>query len=622
MVLIDAVNVEDDEAPATFACSCLTPKRWKNGESDLSDIMSFEERDAKEDVVADDPIAEGRAAMAQEDATEERTEAAKEDLRKALADLHNSEEVDDATNDSDDVPANEETDNVAKDDIEDKEEDQDVEDEEADQEEEKEAADEEEDEELEMAPVSKDKEQVMPSPRKDESLLKLAKAKPHTVKPKPKPKKALVDDIPDDESEASIEVLFRYMGCTNEKYGEHTISATMTMESAYTYGTADDTNDLIENIETIETVDDDDDQVETADTVDVDEEKLDTVTKITTDKIIADATVDGNTDTSEPTVHAKVDSAEPTVDFDDGLLRSPSGRLLEDDDEEATADDDTPIDEHDNVQLDGEEATAEDATDNVPVAELDNQAPDTIQQSDSEVQIDNIIKTAGAMVAGLTIDTSPGQSDSPPESENATDSVISRMSTEALSPSVRKIALTLQSSPKYPKTTTTDYLNRAQFSPSARKVSFALQNLPKYPTTDYASATDGKENSTSEAPSSDNKTEGEQGGKQNPATSLSKVEEMDELIKSTRAWLHTQKTERKIMSNITVETVRPQNEVKKIDTSLPEKKTPLSSAQPLSPRTLDSLLLSRRSGGPKKSVLEALEEVRAKQREMQSYLSY
>jgi hypothetical protein len=601
--LIDPVKGEDDEAPATFACSCLTPRRWKNGESDLSDIMSFEERDAKEDVVADDPIAEGRSAS-QEEATEEKTEAAKEDLRKALADLHNlEEEVDDATNDSDDVPANEETEDVAKDDIEDKEEDQDVEDEEADQEEEKAAADEEEDEEeeLEMAPVSKDKEQAMPSPRKDESLLTLAKTKPRTVKPKPKPKKALVDDIPDDESEASIEVLFRYMGCTNEKYGEHTISATMTMESAYTYGTVDDgTNDLIENIETIETVDDDDDdQVETADTVDDDEENLDTVIEATTDKTTADPTVDGNTDTSEPTVDVKVDSAEATVDFDDGLLRSPSGRLLEDDDEEATADDDTPTD----------------ATDNIPVAELGEQAPDAIQQSDSEVQIDNIIKTAGAMVAGLTIDTSSGLSDSPPESENATDSVISRMSTEALSPSVRKIALTLQSSPKYSKTTN---LNRAPLSPSARKVSFALQNLPKYPTTDYVSATDGKENSTSEAPSSDNKTEGEQGEKQNPATSLSKVEEMDELIKSTRAWLHTQKTERKIMSNITVETVRPQNEVKKIDTSLPEKKTPLSSAQPLSPRTLDSLLLSRRSGGPKKSVLEALEEVRAKQRERQS----
>ena len=223
------------------------------------------------------------------------------------------------------------------------------------------------------------------------------------------------------------------------------------------------------------------------------------------------------------------------------------------------------------------------------------------------------------MVAGLTIDTSQGPSDSPPEFENATDSMISRMSTEALSPSVRKIALTLQSSPKHPKTaTTTDYLNRTQFSPSARKVSFALQNLPKYPTTDYASATDGKEDSTSEAPSSDNKTEGEHGEKQNPATSWSKVEEMDELIKSTRAWLHTQKTEKKIMSNITVETVRPQNVVKKIDTSLPEKKTLLSSAQPLSPRTLDSLLLSRRSGGPKKSVLEALEEVRARQRDSQS----
>lgn len=596
MVLIDPVKVEDDEAPATFACSCLTPKRWKNGESDLSDIMSFEERDAKEDVGVDDPIAEGRSAS-QEEATEERTEAAKEDLRKALADLHNSEEMDDATNHSDDVPANEEMDNVAKDDIEDKEEDQDVEDEEADQEEEKEAADEEEDEELEMAPVSKDEELEMPTPKKDESLLKLAKTKPRTVKPKPqpKPKKALVDDIPDDESEASIEVLFRYMGCTNEKYGEHTISATMTMESTYTYGTVDDdTYDLIENIETIETVVvDDDDQVETADTADDDEEKLDTVIDVTTNKTTADPTVDGNTDTSEPTVDVKFDSAEPTVDFDDGLLRSPSGRLLEDDDEEA--------------KLDDEEAPAEDATNNVPVADLDNQAPDTIQQSDSEVQIDNIIKTAGAMVAGLTIDTSPGQSNSPPESENATDSVISRMSTEALSPSVRKIALTLQSSPKYPRTTTTDYLNRAQFSPSARKVSFALQNLRKYPTTDYASATDGKENSTSEAPSSDNKT-----------TSLSKLEEMDELIKSTRAWLHTQKTERKIMSNITVETVGPQNEVKKIDTSLPEKKTPLSSAQPLSPRTLDSLLLSRRSGGRKKSVLEALEEVRAKQRERQS----
>ena len=136
----------------------------------------------------------------------------------------------------------------------------------------------------------------------------------------------------------------------------------------------------------------------------------------------------------------------------------------------------------------------------------------------------------------------------------------------------------------------------------------------------------------------------EQGEKEGPDTTLkpsgplSKVEEMDKLIKSTREWLETQKaerqmTERKAIYNITAETVSPKNtshsalpEMAKLDTSLPEikspisKKTPSSSAQPLSPRTLDSLLLSRKttsSDGPKRSILEQLEEIRAKQRDRQ-----
>ena len=107
---------------------------------------------------------------------------------------------------------------------------------------------------------------------------------------------------------------------------------------------------------------------------------------------------------------------------------------------------------------------------------------------------------------------------------------------------------------------------------------------------------------------------------------LSKVEEMDKLIKSTRAWLEKQKAERKVMDNATDKTLGPKTtspELKKLDTTLPETKSPpltkknSAQPQPLSPRTLDSLLLSRKtnpSDGPKRSILEQLEEIRAKQR--------
>ena len=77
-----------------------------------------------------------------------------------------------------------------------------------------------------------------------ESLLHSAKTKVKS------PKKALFDDITDDESEASIEVLARYMGCTDQVYGEQpTISAAMT---EYYTVTSAETSDLIEKVDTHE----------------------------------------------------------------------------------------------------------------------------------------------------------------------------------------------------------------------------------------------------------------------------------------------------------------------------------------------------------------------------------
>ena len=75
----------------------------------------------------------------------------------------------------------------------------------------------------------------MPAPEDVEGKSLLNSVKKTKLKT---PKRALFDDIPDDESEASIEVLARYMGCTDQVYGEQpTISVDMTSGTGTWYYT-------------------------------------------------------------------------------------------------------------------------------------------------------------------------------------------------------------------------------------------------------------------------------------------------------------------------------------------------------------------------------------------------
>jgi hypothetical protein len=198
-----------------------SPRRWKKGgrDNELSDIIkSFDEKDDNE-VVLDESVGveavEEDAAAGEVEETPEGGEV---------------ETSDGAAADSEDVPVSEET-CVGADDAEDK-------------------------KEARVGDEKQNESDTMNIPLRD--LVKV-----------------FIDYIPDDDSEASIEVLFRYMGCTQEAYGERyqnpTISATETMDTMNTMHTTgtyydDNDNDVIENIETIKTTDDNDVTKETANT--------------------------------------------------------------------------------------------------------------------------------------------------------------------------------------------------------------------------------------------------------------------------------------------------------------------------------------------------------------------
>ena len=634
MVLFDSSDskkkggiVAVDEELASLPCSCLSPKSWKKGggDNELSDIvMSFDEKyngeeelrdEGVEAVVEVDAVAvERNAASAapvepeeeeeEEIEAEETTEQEKAETTDGAADsdvsvssTHTEEaEVTQEAQDGDD---GEEKDNEAEVPVAEK----------------AAAAVTPAEEEEKGEEVADELEELeMPSDEDDaggESLLKLSK-KTKLHKPTPKSerkthKKALFDEIPDDESEASIEVLFRYMGCTQEAYGERyqnpTISATMTMDTIYTMHTTgtfetieEDNNDLIENIETIATDDNDD-------------------------------------------TNLVSDTNETTDDNDDDLLRSPSGNLLmgvdENDNTEPNdrqelfankvttladeqLDDATPADEENDDATPAEEDDGNTSADEQPdTTPADEQVDGTDEQSlaaeENATEEQTSFTEAQPVFSRLTVDTKAAASGIPPpiDSESAVaDRIVSEMSALAKSPSVRKLATALL--PKYP---TTDYTVATECSEQGN--------------TDHSGTASAEEKNTKEVNTECALAE-EEGEKialtttSKASESLSKVEEIDDLIKSTRAWLHTQKVVTAKTKNTRITSLP---EMKKLDTSsLPEidvkdplsTRTPSSSAQPLSPRTLDSLLLSRKttqSDGPKKSILEQLEEIRAKQRE-------
>ena len=714
----------DDEEPGSFSFSCLSPKRWKKvGENnnELADVIDDERLD--------------KNAEAPKEEEEEEREG---------KETNESEEVSRAAA-SDDAPTSGDA-CVSADNNKDKEVAQDGDDEDE-KEDEVEVPETDGAEEVPVVTFAAEQEDAVASPTEVEvqkadevggllrempkvkdagkSLLNLAKTKPKT------PKIALFDDIPDEESEASIEVLFRYMGCTDQVYGERpTISATTTFETTgteyYTVAsgvTSGDASDLIANIDTLESVEDDDDAKINTNEATTTNGDLDDVLLSPSGNLLIDADENGDDEVNEPTdidggnenekeeLFSKeltppddqledstppveqLDDATPPVNEDEKKEIFNKVLDLADDqrDNATTTPDDQPVDStvetslndgqvDDKTPIDGqvEEITPndEESGDDAP---LDIQVDDTDEQVLAVKENDTKEQTSSAEAKPalnlLAVDTKLHESSNIPPPEDprsaALDKLVTRLSHTAMSPSVRKAALALHNVPKYP---------------TMQEIPQRSPDAANKPTTDYVDETEsGDEENASKLPSAtdqgndtdkevkqENTLLDEQGKKEVPATTsnesgtLSKVEEMDRLIKTTRAWLEKQKAERKAaernlnvkpteekamdnsdtavientkkkavenaqpkQENVMDKTASLKNTTKKLDITLLEMKSPistktLSSAKPLSPLTLDTLLLSRKttpSDGPKKSILEQLEEIRKKQRERENLSS-
>ena len=392
------------------------------------------------------------------------------------------------------------------------------------------------------------------------------------------------DDIRDDESEESIKVLLRYCGCNQEGYGKCYRNSTCSFETAGTrlsYERSGDGSDLIESIRTIEeAADDNDGVVENGTTININNDDGENVDGCNEEGYCCyqnSTSTCGNTtgsyetskdDNIEAAAIAAADDDDDNVDNneyrctgdnddDDDLLPSPSGKLLmsagENDDAEAiemldiaeglsvevsSNEGNVVVDDDEEKQLSNDELTP---TDHQPddttlvVEQLDDESPYDEQpngnapydeQPDENAPIEpqamqnksGNIKRAQELMIRCNDHRHSIHAVRVREVEV---DIPSRMSHSAMSPSVR-----------------------------GRKITLSLHDAPKYPTAKYAEKDDHniKEVNTECTPA---EVQGEKEGlattlKDSDALRLTNVEEMDMLIKSTRAWLETQKAERKV----------------------------------------------------------------------------
>ena len=362
----------------------------------------------------------------------------------------------------------------------------------------------------------------------------------------------------------------------------------------------------------------DDQPDDDAPSVDEDEQLDDATPPINEDGKLLDATLE-----FAPLDDQPGDSTPPDEKLDDAA--PPSEVIVESSPDVGKNDESAPSNDQADEITPNDEQSGDEAPCAVPLDGTDEQVP-AAEEKVTEEQTSSA--EAKPVLNVLTADTKPNESGNIPPQEDSRSADLD---------SVRKAAVE-----------------------SARKATLALHNVPKYPTTSKTESSDEENACDSELPPATNQDNGtekevktedtpleEQGKKEAPTTTLnesgtlSKVEEMDKLIQSTRAWLEKQKAQRlakeqdqttgeKDTDNTEATSMGPKNtmnstlaEVKKLHTSLNEMKSPIStkaksSAKPLSPRTLDTLLVSRKapsSTGPKKSILEQLEEIRKKQRD-------
>eukprot|EP00985_Skeletonema_marinoi_P031183 scaffold36676_cov240-Skeletonema_marinoi.AAC.5 len=324
--------------------------------------------------------------------------------------------------------------------------------------------------------------------------------------------RALLNDIRDDESEESVKVLLRYCGCNQEGYGEsYQNASSFDTTGTGSYETSGGVNDLIQNIETI-----------------------------------AATAADDNVDNNENGT---------TVDNGDGLLPSPSGKLL------MSADADVNDDEKGNKMMGIAEAEG---------VSVEASSNDGIVVVDEEKQLSNheLTPTHHQPDDKTPIDEQPYDEapydefgNAPYDEQPDENAPIEPQAIQSKSGNIKcaQEVMIRCNDHRHPihavrvrevKVDIPPRMRHSAISPArrGRKIALSLHNAPEHPTTKHKEKDyhNNKEVNTEYTPTA------VQGEKEGPVSTLkdsgelTNVEEMDMLIKSTHAWLETQKAERKV----------------------------------------------------------------------------
>ena len=326
-------------------------------------------------------------------------------------------------------------------------------------------------------------------------------------------KRALFDDIRDDESEASVKVLLRYCGCNQECYGElYQNSSSFDTTGTGSYEMSGGVNDLVQNIETIAATASDDnvDNNENGTTVDNGDDLLPSPSG----KLLMSADVNDDEKGNKMMGIAEAEGVSVEISSNDGIVVVDEEKQLSNHELTPTdhqPDEKTPIDEqpYDEAPYDeqpnGNAPYDEQPDENAPIE------PQAIQSKSGNIKCvqELMIRCDDHRHSNHAVRVREVEVDIP-----------SRMSHSAISPAGRgrKIALSLHNAPEY--TTTKQHKEKH------------YHNNKEFNTEYTPAAVQGEK----EGPVSTLKDSG----------ALTNVEEMDMLIKSTRAWLETQKAERKV----------------------------------------------------------------------------
>eukprot|EP00984_Skeletonema_dohrnii_P029601 scaffold20362_cov141-Skeletonema_dohrnii-CCMP3373.AAC.1 len=324
--------------------------------------------------------------------------------------------------------------------------------------------------------------------------------------------RALFDDIRDDESEASVKVLLRYCGCNQEGYGEHyQNSGSFDTTGTGSYETSGGVNDLVQNIKTI-----------------------------------AATAADDNVDSNENGT---------TVDNGDDLLPSPSGKLL------ISADANVNDDEKGNKMMGI--AEAEDVSVEVSSIDGNNVVVDEEKQlsnhelAPTDHQPDDTTPIDEQPYDEAPYDEQPN-GNAPYDEQPDENAPIEPQAIQSKYVNIKCAQEVMIRCNDHRHSIHADRVREVKVDTSknesfghisGRKFALSLHNAPKYTTTKQHKEKyyhNNKEVNTEYTPAAVQGEKEDHVSTLKDSGALTNVEEMDMLIKSTRAWLETQKAERKV----------------------------------------------------------------------------